>query len=236
MAGKAQLLLHEELLLLALRDEKGTVHSRAAMLGLALGGGILSELALAERLRLTADKRPFVELGADKPLGDEVLDECLGRVRDARRRARAETWVSRFANVRQLRHRVAAGLCRKGVLREDEDRVLWLFRRRLYPERDGRYEQRILARMRKAIFSESRRVEPRTAMLVTLADAAGLLAIPFTRRELRERKKRLKELREGQALSGATHAAVQAAVQATQAAIIAATTAASTAAVVAATS
>jgi Golgi phosphoprotein 3 len=236
MAGKTELLLHEELLLLALRDEKGTVHSRAGMLGIALGGGILSELAMAERVRVTEDKRPFVELVDRKRLGDDVLDDCLTRVRDARRRARAATWVSRFAQLSGLRNRVAAGLCRKRVLREDEDRVLWLFRRKLYPERDGRYEQRILTRMRKAIFSESQRVEPRTAMLVSLADAAGLLAIPFTRRELRERKERLKELREGQALSGATHAAVQAAVQATQAAIIAATTAASTAAITAATS
>jgi len=53
MAYKAtKLSMHEQLMLLALRDEKGTLDSRAGMHGYALGGEILAELVLAGRITL----------------------------------------------------------------------------------------------------------------------------------------------------------------------------------------
>ena len=73
--------------------------------------------------------------------------------------------------------------------------------------------------------------EPRTALLIALADAGGLLAIPFDKRELRGRKKRIKEISEGSVVAGAARDAIQAA----HAACIAATTAATVAATTAAT-
>jgi hypothetical protein len=46
---------------------------------------------------------------------------------------------------------VAGGLGARGVLREEVDRVLWLFRRRIYPEVDPGPERELLQRLRRAV-------------------------------------------------------------------------------------
>ena len=56
MIHKDQLLLHEEVLLLALRDEKGTIAS-GTMYQYALGGAILAELLLKDPALITVDPR-----------------------------------------------------------------------------------------------------------------------------------------------------------------------------------
>jgi Golgi phosphoprotein 3 len=222
----ADLFLHEEILLLALRDEKGTVDARARMYQYALAGAIVAELFLGERVAVEPDKKRLVNLVSARPLGDPLLTECLGRIAEAKRRQRLNAWVQRFARIRDLRHRVAAGLCTRGILRVSEDKVLWIFTRRIYPERDPRPEKRIIERLRRAIFTESRTVDPRTVVLLSLAHGAGLLAIPFDRKQLRERKKRIEHVIEGELLGRATREVVQAAQAAATAAAVAATTAA----------
>ncbi len=204
------LTLPEEVLLLALRDEQGTVAS-GAMLAQALGGAILSELMLLERLHVhEGGRKPMVQVRSRKPTGDELLDECLRRVSDASRRAGPHAWVSRFSNTKQLRHRVARSLCRKGVLREDEDRILGLFRRKLYPERNPAPERAILARLDDAIFSRKDDLDPRTVVLTTLADATGLLWPNFDKKELKKARKRIQQIGEGEVVGKATREAVQA--------------------------
>ncbi len=207
----APLRFHEELLLLILRDEKGTVDHRAGMYHYALAGGILAELLLAGRISVDDDKKKLVTALDAKPLGEPVLDDCLVRIRDAKRRQRLLTWVMRFAQLRNLRHRIAAGLCRRGVLKESEDKILFFFTRKLYPETDHRYEERIVERLRKAIFTETSDVDPRTAALASLASGAELLTIPFDKKELRGRKQRIKQLTADDLLGRAVGEAVRAA-------------------------
>jgi hypothetical protein len=226
VARQPELRLHEEVLLLALHDEKGTVHMQAGMMSYAMAAGMLAELLLERRITITDDKKKFVEIEDERPIGDELLDECLDRIGNTVRRQRLQTWVSRFAQLKRLRHRVAVSLCDKGVLREDEGTILFIFKRKLYPERDHRYEKRVIERLRKAVFSDTLRVEPRTAVLVSLASASGLLSIPFGKRELRGRKKRIDRICEGEVLGQAARELVQAA----QAAVMVATMGAATAA------
>ena len=108
MSGRDRLFLHEEIMLLALRDEKGTVAS-GTMYGYGLGGAILAELLLAERIRVvTPKKTPLVELVSSQRVGDPVIDECLDKIRDAKKRASLQTWVSRFVNIKHLKHRSQA--------------------------------------------------------------------------------------------------------------------------------
>jgi golgi phosphoprotein 3 len=216
----------EELLLLALCDDKGTV-AFGSMLPYALAGGILTELMLARRVEIERKgKRELVTLRDDSPVGDPVLDDALERVGAARRRATAQSWVSRLASSKRLRERVAAGLCRLGVLEEREDRVLLLFRRRVYPTVNPEPERRLIARLRTAVLEAGDEVDPRTAVTIALADGVGLLNAVFTRAERREHKARIKALCEGLIVGRATREAIQA-VQA----MLIATTAAATVAI-----
>jgi Golgi phosphoprotein 3 len=211
------LALHEEVALLALRNDRGTVGG-GAMYAQAAGGAILAELILTGRARaVTEGRSTYAEPGDRTPSsGDAVLDECAGLIRAAKRRRKLAAWVQKFAGLRRLHHRVAAGLVAKGVLRESEGRVLLLFRRRVYPELDPSFERAIIARLESAIFREGE-VDPRTTVLLAIAHHSGLLKSNFDRKRLKTRRARIQSVIKGDAIGKATQeaiAAVQAAVMA----------------------
>jgi hypothetical protein len=211
-----KLFLHQEILLLALRDQKGTIES-GTMYQYALGGAILSELLLAKRIAVDESRRKkLVDMVSAKPLGDPVMDECLSKISTAKRRASLQTWVSKLSRLKNLKHRIAEGLCDRGILRSEQDKVLFIFNRKVYPERNPAPEKALIQRLRKAIFSQTRDIDPRTVVLISLAQNAGLLKVPFDKKRLKERKARIEQLTNGELIGKATKAAVQAA----QAAVI----------------
>lgn len=223
MRRRTELYAHEQLMLLALRDEEGTLESKASMHSYALGGALLSELSAHGRISIEDTKKALVDVANRQPLGEPVLDQCLERVADAKRRARASTWVQRFAGIRRLRHQVATGLCRKGILRDDEDRVLLFFTRKVYPTIDPVPERELLRRIRDAVNGDSPNIDPELALVVTVANAGGLLGSHFDKALLRRRKARLEAIADGDLIGAATKRAIQAAQQAAIAAASAGT-------------
>lgn len=220
-ASLDDLLLHERVLLLALDDDRGTIQP-AGYYGHAIAGGVLAELLLLERIGLEERRKkdPLVTVLRRTQTGDPVADDVIERIHDARRRATLETWIGRLAGTAKLKHRVAERLVWKGVLREREDRVLLLFRRRVYPELDPGPERALIASLREAILGDDP-VDPRTAILATLAWRADLLRPVLDKKQVKARKERLEALGQGHEVAGATRCAIDA----MQAAIIAATTA-----------
>jgi len=210
MAIRPKLFLHEEILLLALRDEKGTIDS-GSVYAYAVGGAVLAELLVRRRVELVGTgKKRFVEAIDAKPVGDPLLDECLRRIGDARRRGTAATWVGRFAGLRRLRDRLAEGLCRRGILRAEEKEVLVFFKRKIYPAVNPEPEREVVQRLEKAIFTEGD-VDARTIVLLSLANAARLLPMVFEKRALKARRDRIKALVEQESLGIAVKSAIEAA-------------------------
>ena len=207
---ESPLFLHEEIMLLALRDEKGTVEC-GSRYNFAMGGAILADLLLAERISIDKGKKKLVNLASRTPMGDSVIDECRKKISSAKRRANAQTWVQRFSSLKKLHHRVAQGLCKRGILRADEDKVLFFFSRQIYPELNPQPERKLIERLRKAIFEDSRNVDPRTVTLISLAKAADLLRIPFDKKDLKKRKKRIDQIVNGEMMGKAAREAVEAA-------------------------
>lgn len=201
--------LAEEILLLALHDKKGTTGIES-MYPYAIGGAVLSELLMCSRVALDSSKKKLIHVTNRKSLSDPLLDECLEKIQDSKKPKSAETWVSSFANVKDLKHRLAARLCDRGILKADRDKVLLLFSRRIYPEIDPRPEQELVERLRHAIFSDSDRVEPRTVVLVALANAAGLLNMVFDKKDLKARKSRIERIVSGDIAAQATQEAIEA--------------------------
>lgn len=211
--------LHEEALLLALADEKGTPEF-GAWYTQAIGGAVLAELLLGGRIRLDGDgAQAMVEVVDRTPMGDPVIDECLGILADSKKQRNASGWVSKLADVRDLKDKVASELCRERVLRVDEKRVLGIFSRTIYPELDPVPERRLRERIERAVRSESRDLDPRTAVLIAVAHHTGLLSTIFSKRELRERKERIREVSSGEVVGQAAAAAAEA-TQAVQTAIL----------------
>lgn len=212
MAGnkKQTLYLHEEIMLLVLSDKLGTPEF-GAMYAQAMGGGILAELVMTGRVEIEEGSRGMVNLIDGTPLGDAIIAEALRKVRTAKRRAAATTWVQRFAGLHRMHHRVALELCKKGILKADEQNVLLIFNRTVYPELDPKPEQEMKERLERAIFTDTDKIDPRTAILISLAHAADLLRIYFKKAELKKQKKRIEQITQGELMGKATKEAVQAA-------------------------
>jgi hypothetical protein len=202
--------LHEEIMLLALRDREGTVFS-GAMCGFAIGGAVLAELLLEKRIDVeTVKTRKYARLLNPTSVGDPLVDECLSRIAEAKRRSQLQNWVSKFAGTSHLKHRVAEQLARRGILRVDEDKVLGIFTRKIYPEVDPEPEREIVERLRKVIFGADQQIDPRTVILLSLAAAADLLKLVFDKKELRGQKARIQQVVDGEIIGKATREAIQA--------------------------
>jgi hypothetical protein len=223
-----QLRLHHDLLLLALHDRKGTL-AFGKMIDLGLGGAIMTELVLAERVRIvqegTRRKKELVEVLDASSTGDAAMDAALEKLGEAKRRANPRQVVSRIGRLRGLRPLVARDLCRWGVLREDEQEILLFFRRRVYPTIDPRPERALVTRVRKALDGGAT-VDARTGSLIALADVTGTLAAIYDRKDRKRLKARIKNI----AATSAAGTGTKQAVEAAQAAVVAAVAAASAAA------
>lgn len=226
MPAQPKLTMYEELLLLTLDDRKGTAGMDTSHLH-AMGGAVLAELMLLGALRIADDKKKLVEAVPGVGVDDPLLAECLERVRTAKRRQSAVSWVQKFCGVKDLKNRVARGLVAKGVLNEARDRVLGIFPRAVFPTRDGGPEEKLRERLREAVLGDSDRIDERTLVVTVLAHATALLPKAIDKKLLKTRKARLKQLSEGTLAGAATIEAVKAAQAAAAAALIATTAAAS---------
>ena len=212
MSATRALHLHEEILLLALRDEEGTVPS-GSMFKYAIGGGILAELILNKRVRIDSvghkKHKQLVFLHSATPMSNRVIDECLSKVRYANTPKSPQNWVMRFAQTDGLKERVAAPLCERGILRENRKQVLWIFGRKTFPEVDHNAEAEILSRLETVIFTDKADVDARTMALASLAASADMLKHVFDKKKLKTRKERIKSVVESDVAGRATKKAVK---------------------------
>ena len=208
MARDKPLFLYEEIMLLALRDEQGTIAT--GFPEQVLAGAILAELLLDGRISVEDTKKKLVNLLDSRPSGDPIIDECLEKMTTAKRRASLQTWVSRLAGTKNLRHKAAQRLCDRRILRADEDKVLFVFKRRIYPEIDPIPEKKIIDRLRDAIYNDHAKLDPRTVVLVSLANGSDMLRQTFGRKELKSRKKRIERIENGELTGKATREVIAA--------------------------
>lgn len=208
MPKNTPLFLYEEIMLLALRDEQGTM--AVGFPEQVIAGAVLAELLLDGRISIEETRKQLVDLTDSSPYGDPVIDECLEKIATSKRRGSIKTWVSRLASTKDLRHKAAQQLCERRILRAREDTVLFVFKRRIYPEINPQPERKIIDRLRKAIFSDRAQLDPRTVVLVSLANGSDLLRLTFGRKELKPRKKRIEQIESGDVTGKATREVIAA--------------------------
>lgn len=209
--------LVDELLLLAYDDASG--RNQAAYLELGLGGAIMLELTLAERIDV-ADGR--VSVVDDAPTGEALLDEVLRRIGEDKPRKPAAV-VQRAG--KGLTQPVLDELVSRGVLRYKRDKLLGVFPFHRYLPDDPTAEADARVRLEGAVDAGAAS-DARTAALASLVYALKMDAIVFPERSQREVRKALKAIAEGSWAGDATRKAVEAAQAAVMAAVVAATTAA----------
>lgn len=201
--------LHEEVLLLALKDDTGKVDWAASSFQMVMAGAVIAELVLDERIGI--DDKKLVTLNDDSPHENAVLDDAMRLIAAAKRRRKIAHWISKLSMQKELKKKTAASLCNQGILKAEEARALFLFSTTHYPELDPGPERQLIARLERAIFAQGDEVDVRTALLISLTHRSGMLAIPFGRKAIRQRKARIKEITEGELIGKATGEAIAAA-------------------------
>lgn len=198
-------LLAEDLLLLALDDDKGTVSwQRSTTLPYGLGGALLIDLALQKRID-SVDKK--IIAGDPSPTGDEVLDVALETIRAEDKLRDAKHWVTKLGGRTGLREQLARRLVTRGILREREHTFLWVFHDPRFPTSDAGRESAVRARIREVALAGA---EPDTRMLslLSLVSACDLTGSLFSREERTQARRRIKELVDGDQFSEAVGRAV----------------------------
>lgn len=227
-------MLATDLLLLALDDERGTVLPDARIgLDYGLAGALVMELALCGRLRL--DGTQVFAIGADT--GDALLDDASRAVAAAPGKE-LSYWIPQLVRgIGNLRQRLLERLVAQGTLEKREQRILLLFHRETYPERDGRVEHDLRAQV-DAVLLHGQSPDARTTCLIQLAAACRVTDALYPKSQHATLKKRIAELDDaGKAGADAVASAVtQAEAAAVNAAMVAAITASTLAATSAATS
>ncbi len=229
MSAHSPLPMYEEVLLLALDDDKGTTEF-GAMYTNGMGGAILAELVSLQAVKIADDRKKTVTAVAGAVVSDPILGEAFQLIQGAKKPKKAGDWVMKFSGLKDLKDRTARQLVAKGVLSEETGTILKIFKRTIFPEADGGPERALIARMEAAIFSDTPNVDQRTVIIIALAEATSLLSGAIDKKRLKQRKERVKQLANGEVVGEATKeavAAIQAAIMvATMVPIMAAATSA----------
>lgn len=203
--------LYEEILLLAPRKRDGRL-TGGESLPFALSGAIMAELLIGGHLSADiASRSALITSGAQPPTGDELLDDCVKDVVARTRRSPLEAWVGRWARRHELRHKAAMSLCRRGVLRVEQKRVLRIFRHTVFFGAESGPEVQIRRRILEAIESELDHFEPRIIALISLAFNAGFLGGVLDLKQLKQKQARVKHIIEGELTGPAVKAQIDAA-------------------------
>jgi hypothetical protein len=194
------MLLAEDLLLVLTDDDTGKLAASRANVDLALGGALLAELALMDRVDVAgADERVRegrLVITDTNPTGDGLLDEALAIV-GHKEGKKPKSVVARLG--KGVRVRLYERLAKGGVLRAEEDRVLGIFPTHRWPAADAAHEMSVRAGLAAALRNGAT-TEERTGALVSLLHALKVAhkvmdpgSVGLSKKELNANAKRIAE-------------------------------------------
>ena len=185
--------LAEEIMLLLLDEAEGACNRMPALQrDYALAGSVLLDLTLESRID-TDPERLFVL--DSEPLGDDLLDPMLARIVQSSETHDAGHWVRQaVTQANDAFERSAGRLVERGILDRKERRFLGIRGRSRYEITDaeaaGEPKRRVLR-----ILSDADIPDVRDMVLISLADACGILENLLPDREFRSAAGRINQFR-----------------------------------------
>jgi hypothetical protein len=165
------MLIAEDLLLLVTDDASGRLSSPVAQVDVGLGGAMLLELALMNRVDLSQDGdegKPGRIIVRDGSLtGDAVLDAALGIVNT--RQGKKPSMVIRPLS-KNLRQALYRRLTVSGLIRAEEGKILGICPTHSWPAQDARHETEVRRLVTQALVQQTT-PDVRSAALIALLHA-----------------------------------------------------------------
>lgn len=197
------MLIAEEFLLLCWDEASGRKSIAGEKIDPALGGAVLVELALMERISVSSDdegwiQRRRVSVVSTKPTDDVVLDDALAFV-DARVGKKVQEVIHPTFGpslTKGLRARLLQRLADRGVLSERHETVLGIFPATRWLPVDDDIEREVRSRLRAALV-EGRTPTERTLALIGLLHATGHVHAALPDEDRRVVKQQARALADG---------------------------------------
>ena len=186
------LTLVEEILLLLLDDQKGTLPPVPQLtLHFVLAGAVLMELAINDKIDCKVETFTVVD---ESPVGDAIVDQYLERICEHSGEHDVMYWINSVADDGiELTERGFERLIERGILGESEKRFLWVMKTRSYPLIDGKLEREVKLRIMNILYSDEV-PEQRDAVIVCLMDACDMFRTLLGPAELAKLRPRISEV------------------------------------------
>ena len=216
--------LPEQILLLSLHDEKGSVlMSASSALPYALAGALLLELHFSGKIELKDGRLKLLDASHTD---DELLNEAIDLMTQTRKIKKAGYWVERInSKIKNIRKRLLLRLVDAGILKEDHRKFLWLIPYNRYPAENPSPELSIRHNIRQIVLYGTK-PDDHMAALISLVRACNLENEIFEREELKQAKRRIRDISQGEDIGKAVTDVTQAMTAAVAGAVAAATVAA----------
>ncbi len=196
--------LYEQIYLLTIDEITGRVLKSAKQtLNDCLAGALLDELELLGKLKL--DENLKIVVSNASPGGDPALDRALQQIQEAKSPHKAGYWVGALSSEhlqRQTRNR----LIETGLLRREQGHSVALMP--AAPDEKISSKYRIKGHLRDIILGGDAPSQ-NDILLLSLARAAGLLGVIFTKDERRLASQKIKAMGAGEAFGQAVRKAVK---------------------------
>ena len=184
----------EEVFLLSLDDVSGSVSLAGGlpMLHLAVIGSVLCELSFLGRIDTDQE---FLYLVSSETTNDPVLDQVINIIKTRGSKETINFWiVNLLGEAKNIIKHIQRQLVDRGILKEVEDRIFWVFPSRRYPVIDNEEIEDVERRFKDIILIPHAIPTPRDAVLIGLAYACGIFQEIFSQKEYRRLQDRMYKL------------------------------------------
>ena len=182
----------EEVVLLAVDEKTGRLRTAQGLgTGYALAGAVFFDLALAKKIDTDIKS---VQLIDATPTGVPIVDQVLSDMARDKEPKTVRSWVEKLKRHEQALEDCALQmLIDRGILRHEMSKRLWVIDVERFPSVDNKPLLHVKFRLAQAILTDNI-PDARDTMLVSIAQACGLLGLVLTREELNLRRERIQVL------------------------------------------
>lgn len=139
-----ELSILEKITLIALDDDTGKWVTDSMRLNYALAGGVLLQLTQKKKIELVDNK---VNILDNSPTDNFLMNDAIKLIEGITNK-KAVNVVYKLARLtRKLKDGIVMDLMAKGILKEQEGKVMWLFPTTHYPMVDSTLENRVKAEL-----------------------------------------------------------------------------------------
>ncbi|QSH41989.1 GPP34 family phosphoprotein [Lentisphaerota bacterium ZTH] len=184
----------EEIYLMALDEESGKIvlPGGEMMLHRLLVGAVLCEISFLDRID---NDSQGIFLVNTETTNDQMLDGIIDIIRLRDRRESIHFWMENLlSEAADIENNVISSLIGRGIIKEVDDRILWVIPSRRYPIIDNQEMEEVKHRVRRLIENEGLVPDPRDAVIISLIYASGMLRRFYSMEEYSKYEPRIKQL------------------------------------------